>query len=74
MLAEAKRNGADYRLIYLGGSRETMAYVEELGREHPTEVWTSRDGERFDLESFVKTQEQKVQFYCCGPDSTPQRA
>ncbi|KAF3391291.1 Phenoxybenzoate dioxygenase subunit beta [Penicillium rolfsii] len=67
MLAEAKRHGADYRLIYLGRSREMMAYVEELAREHPTEVWTSRDGNRFDLERFVKAQEQKVQIYCCGP-------
>ena len=68
MLSELKCNGADYHLIYLGRPRGTMAYVEELCRGHPTEVWTSQDGKGFDLESFVKAQEKNVQIYCCGPD------
>ncbi|EPS27468.1 hypothetical protein PDE_02411 [Penicillium oxalicum 114-2] len=68
MLDEVKRTGADYRLIYLGRSRETMAYVEEMSQGHPTEVWTSQERGRFDIQSFIKAQNEKVQIYSCGPD------
>ncbi|KAL4875367.1 cytochrome P450 [Aspergillus karnatakaensis] len=68
MLAEAKRQHADYKLIYLGRSRATMAYLHELQQEHPVEVWTKADGERFDLESFALQQNERTQVYCCGPE------
>lgn len=45
-----------------------MAYVEELAREHPTEIWPSAEGRIFTLEDFIQSQQKEVQIYCCGPE------
>lgn len=68
MLAQAKRQGTSYSLIYLGRSRETMAYLDELARNHPVDIWAGDEGNRFDLEGFAREQDETVQVYCCGPE------
>ncbi|KAL2869561.1 cytochrome P450/oxidoreductase [Aspergillus lucknowensis] len=68
MLTEAKREGAVYKLIYLGRSRVTMAYYDDLVCEHPVEIWASDEGKRFDVDHFVNQQHEPTQVYCCGPE------
>ena len=36
MLEMAKKLGVDYRLIFLGRSRKSMAFVDDMCAEHPT--------------------------------------
>lgn len=68
MLEQAKRQGATYRLIYLGRSRNTMAYLDDLVRSHPVDIWARDEGNRFTFERFVEVQDEAVQVYCCGPE------
>ena len=68
MLAQAKRQCASYTLVYLGRSRKTMAYLDELARNHPVDIWAGDEGNRFDLERFAREQDETVQVYCCGPE------
>ncbi|KAH8900672.1 phthalate 4,5-dioxygenase [Thozetella sp. PMI_491] len=74
MLEAAKQCGSHYRLVYLGKSRSTMAYWDELARDHPTTIWAKDEqGARFDLHTVLshsvcaETDDMKV--YCCGPES-----
>lgn len=68
MLAQAKHQHASYRFIYLGRSRNTVAYLDELAYDHPVDIWARDEGNRFDLESFAREQDEAVQVYCCGPE------
>jgi ferredoxin-NADP reductase len=59
-----------WKLIYLGRSRTTMAYLPELLRDHPTRVYAYAGDEhpgRMDIASAVAQLSGEI--YCCGPDS-----
>lgn len=61
--------GADWRLVYLGRSLDTMAYRERLlalGAERVT-VWPADGHGRFDLEALL-TDAGGASVYCCGPE------
>jgi len=60
----------EWKLIYLGRSRTTRAYLPELLRDHPTRVFAyARDehAQRLDVASIVAQLGGEI--YCCGPES-----
>ncbi|KAM0346429.1 hypothetical protein ACHAPU_005493 [Fusarium lateritium] len=73
-MAEAARNsGIEYSILYLGRSRSNLAFVDELKTDHGDrfKLWVSQEqsGTRFDLVSFLKTQDfEGLRVYCCGPE------
>lgn len=69
MIEEAERSGAHWRLLYLGRSRSTMAYVEELLERYPnqTEVWPSDERGRHPLIDVWDGGTALV--YACGPEA-----
>ncbi|MBF4561671.1 oxidoreductase [Microbacterium sp. VKM Ac-2870] len=70
MCRAAERRGVPWRLVYLGRSRETMAYVAQLQAEFPehVEVYASSDGQRFDVDEALASLDAGTRVYCCGPD------
>ncbi|MDP9027682.1 MAG: 2Fe-2S iron-sulfur cluster-binding protein [Actinomycetota bacterium] len=60
----------EWKLIYLGRSRSTMAYLDELQEQHPGRVFVyARDEHptRLDVVDLVSRIGGEV--YCCGPES-----
>lgn len=60
--------GADWQLVYLGRSRETMAYkdrLQALGADRIT-FWPADTHGRFDLQGLLATI-GPASVYCCGP-------
>ncbi|KAL3447723.1 cytochrome P450 [Aspergillus insuetus] len=72
MMEEAKRQRAEYKFVYLGRSRSTMAYHANLARNHPgaVEIWAADENldVRFDIAALVAQQQEGTQVYCCGPE------
>jgi ferredoxin-NADP reductase len=70
MCRAAEAAGAQWRLAYLGRSRETMAYLADLEDEFPerVEVYSGVDGERLDVEATVSALDGRTHVYCCGPE------
>ena len=70
MCRAADAAGAQWRFAYLGRSRRTMAYLDDLEAEFPgrIEVFAADEGRRFDVESAVATLDPGTEVYCCGPD------
>ncbi|MEO7720422.1 MAG: 2Fe-2S iron-sulfur cluster-binding protein [Pseudolysinimonas sp.] len=59
----------DWRLVYLGRSRSTMAYLPELLEQYPGQVLVyARDEhpERLAVDQLVRQMSGEV--YCCGPE------
>ncbi len=72
MISEAERRGTDWHLLYLGRSRDRMAYADELFRWHGSaiEVWPSRDRGRFPLDDlWRRVPAQDAYVYACGPEA-----
>jgi ferredoxin-NADP reductase len=69
MLAEAHAVGADWRLAYLGRSRTTMAFLDELAAygERVTVVAKDESG-RLDLATVLGAPNADTLVYCCGPE------
>ncbi|EWY97774.1 hypothetical protein FOYG_02539 [Fusarium oxysporum NRRL 32931] len=73
MAEAAKQAGVDYAILYLGRSKNNLAFVNELTEEHGDhfKLWVSQDqgGKRFDLKSFLKQEDvSDLRVYCCGPE------
>jgi ferredoxin-NADP reductase len=71
MIEEATHRGTDWRLFYLGRSRERMAYVDQLLELHPdrVEIWPSQEVGRFDLgRLWTRLAEDDAFVYACGPE------
>ncbi|MFC8951708.1 PDR/VanB family oxidoreductase [Streptomyces sp. NPDC057101] len=69
MLRAVEAAGADWRLVYCGRSRATLAYlaeVEALGGDRVTVVAEDESG-RPDL-GFLADTPAEALVYCCGPD------
>ncbi|KAH7033541.1 cytochrome P450 [Microdochium trichocladiopsis] len=89
LAAEAKAAGTQYELVYLGRSRDTMAYADEMIRTHgddKTTIWVTSEQpgrRRFDLEALLLEQQQQpakdgtmepqLEVYCCGPEGLVSR-
>jgi ferredoxin-NADP reductase len=69
MLADATAAGADWSLVYLGRSRRTMAFLDELAAygERVTVVAKDESG-RLDLATVLGTPRADTLVYCCGPE------
>jgi ferredoxin-NADP reductase len=68
MVQQADLLGADWRLLYLGRSRRTMAFLDELAR-YGDRVRIAPQDEvgLLDLPAFLRTAPDGVRVYCCGP-------
>ena len=69
MIAEAEAAGADWRLLYGGRERASMAFVDELAHygDRVTIVPQDEMG-MLDLESVLGTPQPDTLVYCCGPE------
>lgn len=70
MCRAAEASGARWRLAYLGRSRRSMAYLDELESEFPgrVDVFVGEEGERFDVDAALASLPPATRVYCCGPD------
>lgn len=70
MSRAAAAAGVSWRLAYLGRSRESMAYLDDLEREFPenVDVYSSADGVRFDVDATLAELPSDTHVYCCGPE------
>lgn len=69
MIAEAEAAGAEWRLLYGGRERASMAFLDELAPygERVTIVPQDEMG-MLDLESVLGTPRPDTLVYCCGPE------
>lgn len=69
MASTLKRLGADYRLHYVGNSRERMAYLDTLQATHGDRLraHVSRDMGRFSVPELLETVPADAELYMCGP-------
>jgi ferredoxin-NADP reductase len=69
MVREAHGRGADWRLIYGGRSRGSMAFVDELHRVEPSrvEILPQDAAGLLDLGRVQSEAAAGAQIYCCGP-------
>ena len=73
MIAAAEAAGADWRLLYGGRTRSSMAFVEELQRYGDRVTVCPRDAQdganfRTNLDAVLSSAEDNTLVYCCGPE------
>lgn len=61
--------GIDYELHYSGGSRRTMALLDELKALHGSrlKIYAKDEGQRNDLPALLAEPQADTQVYACGP-------
>ena len=72
MIEEAERTGTGWRLLYLGRSRDRMAYVGDLVERFGSHVyaWPSDERSRYPLDDiWARMPEGRSLVYACGPES-----
>lgn len=63
------KQGAKWRLLYLGRSKPTMAFQEEIAALGGTaEVVAKDECGRIDLEEVIRREPLSSAIYCCGPN------
>ncbi len=69
MVRAARAAGADWRLVYGGRERASMAFLDELG-EHGDRVmvWPQDERGLLPLADLLGTPEPETLVYCCGPE------
>lgn len=73
MIAAAEATGADWRLLYGGRQRSTMAFVDNLERYGERATICPRDAKdgtnfRGNLTSALSEPQEDTLVYCCGPE------
>jgi ferredoxin-NADP reductase len=70
MLAAAEQRQADWRLVYGGRTRASMAFRDELCRDYGDRVSIRPQDETglLDLDSLLSEPEPGTAIYCCGPE------
>lgn len=70
MVRAAEAAGADWRLVYGGRTRASMAFREELGERYGDRVVLQPQDEAglLDLDALLGTPEPDTLVYCCGPE------
>jgi ferredoxin-NADP reductase len=70
MVAAAEEAGAQWRLLYGGRTRRSMAYGAELASTYGDRVVICPEDEcgRLDLDEWLGTPANDVLVYCCGPE------
>jgi cytochrome P450/ferredoxin-NADP reductase len=69
MVRDAERAGADWSLVYLGRSRERMAFLDELSSLPAERVRLVISGEEghLPIEMLLTERREDTQVYACGP-------
>ncbi|WP_182903465.1 PDR/VanB family oxidoreductase [Microbispora sp. H10830] len=70
MIEEAARRGCDWRLVYGGRTRTSMAFADRLVRQHPGRVELCPQDETglLDLDALLGVPRADTLVYCCGPE------
>lgn len=70
MIEELTHRDADWLLVYLGRSADSMAYRDRLVRMAPSHVliWPGDTHGPFDLEALLSGSPGNATVYCCGPE------
>lgn len=70
MMAAAEARGRTAHLLYLGKSKDGMAYASDLEARGPDRVslWPAQEKGRFDLVGYLSTLPSDTTVYCCGPE------
>ncbi len=66
MVRAAEAAGMDWRLVYAGRSRTTMAFVSEFVDHGRVEIFAGDEGRRADIAAVIAG-EPEADVYCCGP-------
>lgn len=71
MVAQAESRGTDWRLVYGGRSRASMAFCEQLTGRYGDRVSIRPQDETglLDLDSLLGQPQEDTMVYCCGPES-----
>ncbi|HEY3610105.1 MAG TPA: PDR/VanB family oxidoreductase [Pseudonocardiaceae bacterium] len=71
MIAEVAASGRDWRLVYGGRTRSSMAFRDELGCRHPEHVDIRPRDEHglLDLPTLLAEPDADTAVYCCGPEA-----
>ena len=67
MCRQADLLGIDWTLIYVGRSRRTMAYLDDLADDPRVRVHATDEGPRPDLAAELDAVGAGTTLYCCGP-------
>jgi ferredoxin-NADP reductase len=69
MSAAAAAKGVDYRVVYAGRSRSTMAFVADLAENHGERfsIHAADEGNRLEIDGFVAGLAPGTVVYSCGP-------
>lgn len=73
MIVAAEAAGADWRLLYGGRTRSSMAFVDDLQRHGDRVTVCARDAHdganfRANLDSALSSAQENTLVYCCGPE------
>jgi len=69
MIAQAAATGADWRLLYGGRSRSSMAFLDELAEYGDrVDVVPQDEAGMLDLAAVLAEPQPGLQIYCCGPE------
>lgn len=71
MVRAAENAGANWRLIYLGRQRKSMAFLDELAvYGNKVQLHTTQNNQpRFDLEALLGDPSAKTHVFACGPSA-----
>jgi ferredoxin-NADP reductase len=71
MIAAADEKGADWRLVYGGRTRSSMAFGEDLSQKYGdrVDVWPTDEMGLLDLDDLLGEPSADTAVYCCGPES-----
>jgi ferredoxin-NADP reductase len=70
MIAEVAARGRDWRLVYGGRTRSSMAFLEELTSRYPGKVEIRPQDETglLDVPALLAEADDDTAIYCCGPE------
>jgi ferredoxin-NADP reductase len=70
MLHQAELTGAEWSLLYVGRSRQSMAFLSNLARYEGRVCLVPKDEQRqLDVAEWLGAAQKETKVYCCGPVS-----
>lgn len=67
MLHMADQIGAEWRLLYLGRSRRSMAFLDDFSGEERIDIHAADESGRADLAAWIREADPDSKIYVCGP-------
>jgi cytochrome P450/ferredoxin-NADP reductase len=67
MIEAAERSLVQYKVLYLGTSRSSMAFCHKLSRNPSVTIWAKDEKGRFDVGKLAAEDPKGLKIYCCGP-------